>query len=148
MPRIRYQNILHTLLLNITLCLTCHYCLAYNSGELNKLRSLRWPLQRKPNFKIQLCDTQAFCDYSMLVTLYKISEVYFRSLGTNWFSCKGKELKIYCNTYAAKDVDDERCVVVLKTGCVNDRLKDMIFPKKDHENCNRTGKKKKQCIST
>ena len=32
--------------------------------------------------------------------------------------------------------------MVLKTGCVNDRLKDMIFPKKDHENCNRTGEKK------
>ena len=30
------------------------------------------------------------------MTLYKVGEVYFRLLGTNGFSCKGREWKIYC----------------------------------------------------
>ena len=40
---------------------------------------------------------------------------------------------------AAQGVDRERCVMVVKTECVN-RWKDMHASKKDHENCNRTGK--------
>ena len=34
--------------------------------------------------------TAVFCDYSMLVTLYKIGELHFRLLGTNGFHVKGK----------------------------------------------------------
>ena len=34
------------------------------------------------------------CDYSKFVALYKLGEVYFRLLGTNSFSSKGREWKI------------------------------------------------------
>ena len=46
---------------------------------------------------------------------------------------------------AAKGVDHERYVVVLKTRCVID-AKICMSQKKDHENCNRIGGK--TCISS
>ena len=46
--------------------------------------------------KLNFALSSVFCDYSMLVTLNKIGEVRFRLLGHEWFSCKGKEWKIYC----------------------------------------------------
>ena len=34
-----------------------------------------------------------FCDYTILVTLYKVGKVVFRFLGTNWFSCRRQRKK-------------------------------------------------------
>ena len=36
------------------------------------------------------CNENVFCDYSMLITLYKIGELHFRLLGTNGFLVKAK----------------------------------------------------------
>ena len=54
--------------------------------------------------------------------------------------------------FVAQVVDLERCAVVLKTGCVIDHWKGMHVLKKEHESCNRNGKKKrnsswKHCLS-
>ena len=42
------------------------------------------------NIKIELCIRLSICDYSMLITLYKIGELHFRLLGTNGFHVKAK----------------------------------------------------------
>ena len=54
--------------------------------------------------------------------------------------------KLGCGyTCAAKGVDHERFVVVLKAGCVIDgNLESCACLKEDHENCNRT---EKRCIT-
>ena len=58
---------------------------ASNNREFKKLRR---QLQRKRHIKIELCVKS--CDYSMLITLYKIGGVRFRLLGTNGFHVKAK----------------------------------------------------------
>ena len=52
--------------------------------EIREFKKLRQRLQRKHHIKIELCN------YSMLMTLYKIGEVHFRLLGTNGFHVKAK----------------------------------------------------------
>ena len=66
-----------------------------NSGQFKNLRRLLQRIQSVA-LKYNLALSYVFCDYSMLVTLCKVGEVCFRFLGTNGFSCKGKEWKIYC----------------------------------------------------
>ena len=50
-----------------------------------EFKNLQRQLQRKRHIKIELCD------YSMLITLYKIGEVHFRLLGMNVFHVKVSE---------------------------------------------------------
>ena len=52
--------------------------------EIREFKKLRQQLQRKHHIKIELCN------YSMLMTLYKIGEVHFRLLGTNGYHVKAK----------------------------------------------------------
>ena len=57
------------------------------------LRSYEGWCNENVSLKQNFAFGQVFCDYSMLITLYKIA----LSLAWHeWFSCKGKELKIYC----------------------------------------------------
>ena len=41
--------------------------------------------------KLNFALSKVLCDFSMLITLFKIGGVHFRLLGTNVFLCKGKE---------------------------------------------------------
>ena len=52
--------------------------------EIREIKKVRQQLQRKRHIKIELCN------YSMLMTLYKIGEVHFRLLGTSGFHVKAK----------------------------------------------------------
>ena len=61
-----------------------------------EFEKLRWVLRRNSHIKIELrIRLSVKCDYSMLVKLYKIGEVALWLAWHKWFSCRGKELKIY-----------------------------------------------------
>ena len=55
-------------------------------AEIRELKKLRGQLQGK-----RLIKTEVSCDYSMLITLYKIGGVLFRLLATNGFRVKAKK---------------------------------------------------------
>ena len=58
--------------------------------HIREFKKLRRQLQRKRHNQIELTLRLVFCDYSLLVTLYKIREVQFRLLGTNGFHAKAQ----------------------------------------------------------
>ena len=62
------------------------WLLKLSNEQFKRLRRL---LQRDRHIEIELklALCYVFCDYSMLVTLFKVGEVYFRFLGTKVFSC-------------------------------------------------------------
>ena len=55
---------------------------------IREFKKLRLLLQRKGHLKIKLYVRLNVLRFSMVVTLYKIGEVYFRVLGTNGFHVK------------------------------------------------------------
>ena len=59
-------------------------------GAIRELKKLRRQLQGKRHIKTELCVKLSLCDYSMLITLYKIGGVHFRFLGTDGFHVKAK----------------------------------------------------------
>ena len=62
------------------------------------IEKLRQQLQRKVTLKLKFALSYVFCGYSMLVTLYKLSEVHFHFhfLGTNGFNKAKNETITYC----------------------------------------------------
>ena len=65
---------------------------SYRHNRPREFKKLRRPLQRKRHIKIEFCVRLSvlFCDYSLLVTLHEIGEVYVRLLGTNGFHVKAE----------------------------------------------------------
>ena len=57
---------------------------------LGSLRSYDGNCNENVTLKLNFALSKVFCDYSMLVTLYKIGGVHFRLLGTNVFHVKLK----------------------------------------------------------
>ena len=58
--------------------------------SIRESKKLRRQLQGKRHIKIELCVKLSLCDYSMLITSYKIGRVHFRLPGTNGFHVKAK----------------------------------------------------------
>jgi len=82
LPTISYPTRAHGIIVKYT-------PFQWNNKEFKKLLRL---LQQKRHFKIELCVrlTEVFRDYSMFITLFKISEVHFRLLGIIGFHVKAK----------------------------------------------------------
>ena len=70
---------LPSLLLNLTIV-----------RSLGSLRSYDGNSNENASLQLNFCSIEVFCDYSMLVTLYKISGVRFRLLGTSGFRAKAR----------------------------------------------------------
>ena len=60
---------------------------------IGRLRSYDGNCNENVTLKFNFELSQVFCDYSLLVTLYKIGEVHFRFLGTDGFHVKAKKEK-------------------------------------------------------
>ena len=66
--------------------------LRFDDGNVNDNATNKWFdwLNKETELKLNFALSQAFCDYSMLITLYKIDELQFRLLGTNGFHVNAK----------------------------------------------------------
>ena len=71
------------------LSFSCHRRRLFN----REFKKLRRQLKLKRHIKIELCG-KFFRDYSMLITLYKISKRHFCLLGTNGFHIKAKSERL------------------------------------------------------
>ena len=63
-------------------------------GSLGSLRSYDGNCNENASLKLNFCSIEVFCDYSMLITLYKISGVHFRLLGTSGFRAKARNQRL------------------------------------------------------
>ena len=55
---------------------------------------------------MELCVGKVFCDYSMLFTLYKIGEVYFRLLSTSDFHIKAKKERLLLRAHVVVKISN------------------------------------------
>ena len=58
--------------------------------KIGNLRSCNGNCNENVTWQLNFALTWVFCDYSMLITLYKMGELHFRLLGTNGFHVKAK----------------------------------------------------------
>ena len=65
---------------------------------LGNLRSYDGNCNENATLKLNFALSQVFCDYFMLIMLYKIGELHFRLLGTNGFHVKAKSKKFTAAT--------------------------------------------------
>ena len=62
----------------------------WRNVTIGNLRSYDGNCNENVTLKLNFAVSEVFCDYFMLVTLYKIGELHFRLLGTNGFQVKAK----------------------------------------------------------
>ena len=67
------------------------HCMTVSHPILGSLRSYDGNCNGNVALKLNFALSEVFCDYSMLVTFYKIGGVHFRLLGTNGFHVKAKK---------------------------------------------------------
>ena len=78
----------------------------------------------KRHIKIELCVMLSVCDYSMVVTLHKIGEVFFRLRGTNGFHVKAENERLTAaGSCCRQDLKNENFTTLFG------RLRQQIAPK-------------------
>ena len=79
----------------------------------------------KRHIKIELCVILSVCDYSMVVTLHKIGELFFRLRGANGFQAENERLTAAgsCCRQDRQDLKNENFTTLFG------RLRQQIAPK-------------------